>query len=102
VHVAVTRDAGASRIALSGELDVASARELRTAGRHALAEPGCIRLVLDLSGVEFIDSSGIGVLVELRNLAVEKQIRLALHPSPRVVEVLRLTALDEVFSTDAG
>lgn len=103
MHVAVTRDADATHIALSGELDVASARELRTAGRRALAEPDCTRLVLDLSAVEFIDSSGIGVLVELRNVAVEKQIRLELHdPSPRVVEVLRLTALDDVFSTDAG
>ena len=91
-----------ARIVVAGELDVASAEELRTVGRRALAEPDCTRLVLDLSAVDFIDSSGISALVELRNLTVAKQIGLELHdPSPRVVEVLRLTALDAVFVTDA-
>lgn len=103
VRIAVEQSGQIARIVVAGELDVDSARELRKAGRHALAEPDCTRLVLDLSAVDFIDSSGIGALVELRNLAVAKQIGLELHdPSPRVVEVLRLTALDGVFTTDAG
>lgn len=89
------------RIMVRGALDLASADELRQAGGHALDDPACRHLVLDLSAVDFIDSTGIGVLVALRNTAMERRIPLSLqNPSERVVEVLRLTALDVVFTAE--
>lgn len=90
---------GVTRISVDDDIDVAGESALREAGREALSDPRCRQLELDLSAVTFIDSTGIGVLVELRNAALEKQIPLTLTPSSRVAEVLRLTALDEVFAT---
>ncbi len=56
------RDRGLT-IALSGEIDHHSARELMTQLDDAIAERLPARLVLDLSGVTFMDSSGIAVLL---------------------------------------
>ena len=58
--------------------------------------------MLDLSGVSFLDSSGIGTLVELRNVATDTGGGLTLrHPSERTARLLQITALDTVFTIDA-
>jgi anti-anti-sigma factor len=56
---------------LDGELDLASVPELRAAGLAALDDPGCTVLVLDLEHLSFLDSTGIGCWIELRNHAEE-------------------------------
>lgn len=56
------------------------------------------RIVLDMSGVPFVDTSGLGVLVGLRATLKTKKIDLEVaNPSDRVVNVFRLTKLDGVF-----
>jgi anti-sigma B factor antagonist len=53
-------------VRLAGELDLYNADEVRSALDGALAdEPS--RLVIDLSRVEFIDSTALGVLIEARS-----------------------------------
>jgi anti-anti-sigma factor len=45
-----------------------------------------------------MDSTGLGSLVDLRNAARSEQSPIRLHhPSPRVLEVLKLTSMDNVF-----
>jgi anti-anti-sigma factor len=86
------------RLRLAGELDLSTADAFRTAGLGALDDPGAQRLLIDMSGVQFIDSTGVGVLVELRNAAQPLGRALVIaEPSDRVREVLQLTALDGVF-----
>ena len=53
-------------IAPEGELDAARVGEFRSALSAAAAKPGH-RVVVDLSQLEFIDSSGLGALVETHN-----------------------------------
>ena len=56
------------------------------------------RIVLDLSGVRFIDSSGISALLGVRAAAAEASAVLQLGPlSARVAEVLRFTGVDPLF-----
>lgn len=50
----------------SGELDLASAPDLKTAMSDALA-PGPDHMIIDLLGVTFMDSSGIGALVAAKH-----------------------------------
>ena len=58
------------QLLLSGEIDIASADALRNAGARAVDSLGpSDRLDVDLSGVTFIDSSGLGALVSIRNAA---------------------------------
>ena len=69
-----TAEAERSFLALTGELDMDSGGELR---RHAEAEltgGRCRRLTVDMSGVTFIDSSGLGLLIEIRRLALASEV----------------------------
>ena len=66
-------------IALSGEIDHHAARELMAQLDQTVAERLPAHLVLDLSGVTFMDSSGIAVL--LRALRQMKQVGGSLRVS---------------------
>lgn len=87
-----------SMICLAGEIDIAAAAPLRTAAIGALEQAGGDELILKLSRVTFLDSTGIGALVAIRNAASAKQrgVRIV-DPSPAARRVLELTALAAVF-----
>ena len=61
--ITVTGENSALTAALSGEIDHQAARDMMDAITGAIAERLPARLVLDLSGVTFMDSSGIAVLL---------------------------------------
>ena len=85
-------------LAVAGEVDVYTAPALRD--RIAdLLDKGQQRLVIDLGGVEFLDSTGLGVLVAGLNRAREVGGSLSLVcPQERVLKLFRITGLDEVFT----
>ena len=94
-----TRDeAGHTVLAVSGEVDVYTAPALRD--RIAdLLDSGQHQLIIDLGGVEFLDSTGLGVLVAGLNRAREVGGSLSLVcPQERVLKLFRITGLDEVFT----
>lgn len=98
VEVEPAQDGDTSTLVLSGELDLSTATQLSDAVSATLRAPGCRRLALDLADIRFIDSSGINVLIEVRNAARDAEIDLVLsRMSRRVAEVLRLTAVDQLF-----
>ncbi len=68
-----------------------------------LLTPGT-RLVLDLEGIRFIDSSGFDSLLSLHKLARENQCEFRMiNLSDEVEELVRLVKLDQVFQyTVAG
>lgn len=87
-----------SMICLAGEIDIAAAPPLRAAAIDALEQSSGDELILDLSRVTFMDSSGIGALVAIRNAASAKdQAVRIVDPSPAVRRMLELTALTAVF-----
>ncbi len=84
-------------VAPSGEIDVAAAPALRDAlGR--LVDEGTTRVVVDLDDVDFIDSTGLGVLVGAvrRARSAEGDLRLVCT-NPRILKVFDVTGLDDVF-----
>ena len=87
-------------LAVYGEIDVGTAPRL--AG--AIAEPisrGRCRLVLDLGSVEFMDSAGIGVLIEARSRLRDVGGGMFIQAAgPRVRRVLELTGLDWLLPED--
>jgi anti-sigma B factor antagonist len=92
-------DAGAVRIALRGELDLAHAytfdEELRRVERN---RPHC--LVLDLRGLSFLDSCGLARLLAARRRARRERRRLLLVRGGAAVQrLLALTAVGEHFET---
>ncbi|MET0908162.1 MAG: STAS domain-containing protein [Ilumatobacteraceae bacterium] len=82
--------------AVTGELDARTAPAL---ARAVSADPASSTVVhLDLSGVTFIDSSGLGVLVDLARQAAADGGSLRLdHPSTAVTRLLEITKLTETF-----
>lgn len=90
-------------VAPVGEIDVATAPLLKSS-LVGLLDRGFTRFVLDLSGVRYLDSTGLGVLIGCaRRLTADGQITLAHAPGP-VLAILELTGLDasfEVFATEA-
>jgi anti-sigma B factor antagonist len=92
-----TDERGHTLLRVTGAIDMQSRDALLTAGRAAFESdsPG---LVLDLADVTFLDSTGIGALVELGHDAEDADAGFALRdPSPRVVRVLRMTGLSDAW-----
>lgn len=63
--------------------------------------PTTRHVVLDLTDVNYMDSSGLGTLVQLKCSAVNAKVRLELiNISARIRDLLRLTKLQQVFVAD--
>jgi anti-anti-sigma factor len=89
---------GVTFLAVTGDVDVATADELRTVGENALTK-ACSTLRIDLGGVTFLDSSGIGALVHIRNSATHCRLILD-NPPPQVRKILDLTGLTDIFDIE--
>jgi anti-sigma B factor antagonist len=83
---------------LSGEIDFTSSGAVQST-LLSMILPGGGAVVADLSGVTFLDSSGLGVLVQAHRTAVERDTTLVVVASPPVRKLLRLTGLDTVLDT---
>ncbi len=85
---------------LEGDVDAAATDALRSA-RIVYAEGLAREAVIDLSGVTFMDSAGVGWLIAMDSIGRERQgtVRL-LRPSPRVDELLHLSGLFDRFAID--
>lgn len=89
------RDGDLRTIALHGELDLSNAPIFETELRDALDDGDC-HVVVDLSGLEFIDSTGIAVLVAALGRAAEDGgLRFVPSRAPAVSRVLQLTGVEE-------
>jgi anti-sigma B factor antagonist len=90
-------DNGVTVVAPTGRLDVAGAPSLREAITE-LIKNGPPRVVLDMEGVSFVDSTGLGsVIAVLKQIrSSQGDLRLA-APNQQVRVVLELTTLDRVF-----
>lgn len=86
-------------VAVAGELDMATAPQLQDQITDLL-EKGHIRLVFDLSGLSFCDSTGLSVFVRTRNTCDEAGgvVRLA-APRRGVLRILEVSGLVEVLRT---
>lgn len=85
-----------------GELDHQSADLMRGSLDEAIGL-GCARIVIDCSGLEFCDSTGLNVLLAARLSAEARDARIhlaALHP--RVARVFDITGANAVFPTHAS
>ena len=92
------RPAGSTLLAtVSGPLDLQSAPDVLT--RLEAAVPTVRRLVLDLRGAEYVDSTGVRALLELRRRldSCNADLWLAIRSGSRVERVRKLLQLDGQF-----
>jgi anti-anti-sigma factor len=83
---------------MHGELDVAEA-DAAWACLDGLLEAGPTTLLIDLTGVTFMDSRGVAVLVQAWNRVHECDGRMMINPSPRVAATLAVAGLDELLAS---
>jgi anti-sigma B factor antagonist len=84
-------------LAASGEVHVSTAPELSEQLNRAIAA-GKTRLVLDFTDVEFIDSTGLSVLLNaLRRLTRRQGALSVVCTNPTVLRLFEITRLDSTF-----
>lgn len=85
-------------VAVTGEIDVATAPQLRECLHRVIADGGST-IVLDILGVTFLDSTALGVLVgalkRCRELGGDLHVVVA---DPRIVKIFEITGLTNVFT----
>jgi anti-sigma B factor antagonist len=82
-----------------GEVDVATAPTMTEIGTLRLHQSSANRLVIDLAECTFLDSTGIGAIIQLRNTAkgLSKDVVLSNVPA-RIGKILAITGLDTVLT----
>lgn len=84
-------------VTVAGEIDMMTTPSLRAFLQQQLEQPASL-LVIDLTGVRFLGSGGLAVLVETQGAARERQIGLRLVCNSReVTRPLEATGLTELF-----
>jgi anti-sigma B factor antagonist len=85
-------------LAVRGEVDVYTAPRLRER-LIELVSQGSHQVVVDLEGVDFLDSTGLGVLVGgLKRLRSHDGDMILVCTQPRILKVFEITGLTKVFS----
>ena len=88
---------GAAVVVLSGEVDLYTAPRFKDALFQAI-DAGAPQVVVDLSGVSFIDSTALGVLVSGGKRLQQSAGALAIGcPDAKLRRILEITGLDTVF-----
>jgi anti-anti-sigma factor len=89
----VSSENGTVVVRLSGELDMVSVESVRAAIDGALAAAG-ERLVFEVSGLEFMDSSGVALLISVTRKVPVVEVR---NPTDIVRRIIELTGLTEIL-----
>lgn len=98
IEIDVERRGGSTIVSARGEVDVATAPALREGLDEAVAaDAGAV--VVDLTGVTFIDSTGLGVLIGARKRCLDADLELrVVVTEPRILKVFEITGLTELFA----
>ena len=88
---------GSATVAVSGELDLSTASEMRD-HLYALLARGTTHLTVDVTGLTFIDSTGLGVIVAVLKRAREAGGNLVLKgPNRSARKVLDISGLSRII-----
>jgi len=102
MEISVDRRGHVSVVTVSGDVDAATAPDLRQ-WLDEMLKDGQTRLVIDLSQVKFMDSSGLATLVQVfkRVRAGNGEVRLCSLQPPvrRIFELTRLDRAFDIFAT---
>ncbi len=91
-------DDGTATVTVLGEIDFANADEVAQGIRDAVAEWAPPAIQVDLKDATFIDSTGLGALIEGYRAAIEGEVRfVVINPTSSFRRVLTVTGLCDLF-----
>jgi anti-sigma B factor antagonist len=87
-------------ITVTGEIDSTTAPGLRTCLLEVLGRPGTTTVVVDLTGVSFLDSAGLSALATAHRAAEAggRSLQMRVGDTRAVVRPLEITGLADVFT----
>jgi anti-sigma B factor antagonist len=92
---------GAVVVEVRGEIDVATAKQLRNTLVDTVSNLRPVRLVVDMMHVTFVDSTGIGAIAAGQNAALSVGSTFAVvNPTPFVRRQLRMMGLSDAFGVE--
>ena len=92
------RDGAEAELKIFGEFDMTGVLRVEPELGEMLATDEIARFLLDLSGLDFIDSTGLGVIIDLDQRARRGDFELSIVPGPRHVQrVFEVTKLADVL-----
>ena len=98
MNITARRDSVATIFDVSGDVDMSNSPELRKALLDEIRKGKVSKVILNLTAVKYIDSSGVASLVEGLKASRDMKSRLVLYGlSPSAREVLQLSRLLKVF-----
>ena len=93
---------GVAVVSMTGQLTLGLNLKLADSQVHAAIAQGATKLVFDLTGLDYIDSAGLGMVVFTYGTLNEKGGTLRLcGVASRIASVLKLTKTDELMAIDA-
>jgi anti-anti-sigma factor len=85
-------------LTVSGEIDMSNAEQLRAEMERGIDDSGCLHLLVDLSGLNYLGSDGIRTLIRLRRHVCDRGGDVAMtHPTASVRAVLDLTGVSRLL-----
>jgi anti-sigma B factor antagonist len=104
MQISIRRVDNATVVDVAGDIDLASSPEVRKALLHEVRDNRKPRVVLNLSAVRYIDSSGVASLVEGLKASRDIGSRFILvglrGPAREVLQLSRLVKVFEIYDTE--
>ena len=99
MQASVRKEGGKATISLNGRFDFNTHRDFRAAYEPLVADADARSVTVDFSGVDYLDSSALGMLLMLRDkaAAAKKQVEL-LNVRGNVKQVLEIANFGKLFS----
>lgn len=89
---------GRKGLKITGEVDVATAAPFREALEEVVAS-GNNEIFLDISDMDYIDSTGIGILIDMKkNVMKPEQQFVLINPKRSIRKLFQLTGVDQIFT----
>ena len=97
LKIRASREGNTATVVASGEIDLSTVDELRSAVTGAADDVE--KLLLDLTDIEFIDSAGLGGLLELRSTLRSRSVTLQISAGEGPVkQAMEITGLSELLA----
>ncbi|MBQ9664821.1 MAG: STAS domain-containing protein, partial [Oscillospiraceae bacterium] len=93
-----TREDAKLTVSLSGRLDTTTSPELEKSLHESLT--GIAELVMDLSGLEYISSAGLRVLLSAQKLMMKQGGMKVTHVSETVMEIFEVTGFVDILTIE--
>jgi len=84
-------------VTIKGEVDIYSVDQFRKSIEKSINQKTS-KIILDCTDLSYIDSTGMGVLIEMRNKTMEMGQKIVMkNPKPNIKKLLSLTGVDKII-----